>query len=88
VTAPELIFEEPPALQCAGRPAGKTPLGLWLAELRNHPGVWAKYPEQVSGGVPTRIRQGNYGVAAGEFEVTVRNAGKRCDLYVRYVGGA
>jgi len=84
-----LIFEEPPPKERGpGAAPGQSPMGLWLAELRNHPNAWAKYPERVHCAVMTRIRSGKYGVGVGEYEASGRNTIKgRCDLYARYIGG-
>jgi hypothetical protein len=84
----ELIFEEPPDDGRGHRP-GKTPVGQWLASLREHPGQWAKFPkEQMSGSAAGVIRRGQgYGVKKGEFEAASRSTtNKRFWLYARYVG--
>lgn len=85
-----LIFEEPPVIRGGGYPAGSSPLGQWLASLRDHPGQWAKWPEPRSATDATNIKRGiQYGVQAGEFEVRttkIEGASKRT-LYARYIGG-
>lgn len=86
---PELIFEEPPRVQRRQR-QGRSPLGLWLAELRNYPGEWARYPQRCGSAASVNIRDGSrYDVKAGEFETTTRNRNQQdgsCDLYARYIG--
>lgn len=89
MTAPELIFEEPPPPK-SGRPGSG--IREWLDSLRQHPGQWAKFPTEVNGGIGGHVTAGSaYGVTAGEFEVTMRRApeaGKyRAWLYARYIGG-
>ncbi len=85
-TGPELIFEEPPPQT---RRRGNSPVGLWLASLREHPGQWAKYPERVGTGTASNIKRGKgLGVTPGEFEVVTRNqADDKCWMYARYAGG-
>lgn len=91
MSAPDLIFEEPPSKTPGGGPvAGSSPFGLWLAALRDHPGQWAKYPEARYAGDATAVRNGGrYGVKAGEFETRTvgTGAGRRVWIYARYIGG-
>ena len=86
----DLIFEEPPPILRGAGNAGKSPLGLWLAALRQHPGQWARWPEPVWPTTSTDIRKGrSRAVEAGEFEtrtVVIASGEKRVTLYVRYVG--
>jgi len=91
MSAVELVFEEPPPVTRGRYSRGASPLGMWLAALRDHPGEWAKYPEPVSPATPCDIRGGrNYGAVAGEFETRPVNiTGSkplRVTLYARYVG--
>jgi len=90
----ELIFEEPPKPNPGGgRPVGASPIGRFLAALREHPGRWARFPQAHDGrGLLSRkvtdINRGNrYGVQAGEFEATSRKVGDSFYLYAKYVGG-
>ena len=91
MSAPELIFEEPPPLHSGRGHAGESPLGLFLQGLRQHPGRWAKFPDIMGRSVSTSIRKGTgYGVAAGEYDVrTVTEPGcpNRVTIYARYIGG-
>lgn len=86
----DLIFEEPPKpSHSPGVRQGNSPVGRWLASLRDHPGSWAKYPDPLSQGVGTTIRKGRgYGVEAGEFEVRTVNIPDSpthlVNLYARY----
>lgn len=87
----ELIFEEPPNPGRGPGGGNASPIAAWLDELRQHPNQWAKYPERVHHNTVTFIRTGrNYGVTAGEFEVTGRDIKyeptSRCDLFARYIG--
>lgn len=88
---PELIPEDPPPIKRAGSGAraGQTPVGLWLAALRDTPGVWHRYPDRVHARAPASISRGRYGVEPGEFEALSRNLDDRGRglLYARYVGG-
>jgi len=91
MSAVELTFEEPPPSARGCKSRGKSPLGLWLAALRDHPGVWAKYPEPTYASAAPQINRGkNYGASAGEYETrAVSIAGTkplRVTLYARYVG--
>lgn len=85
---PELIFVEAPPAGSGGRSVPRSPIALWLADLREHPNVWARYPERVGRTTPNGIITGGYsGIAAGEYEAVGRNLDpKKCDLYVRYIG--
>lgn len=86
---PDLVFEEPPP-PAPGRKAGTSPIGLWLTTLREHPGKWAKFPEQVlSSYVAGVIWSGKgYGAKPGEFDAVTRTGtNKQWWLYVRYIGG-
>lgn len=87
----DLIFEKPPAKQWGGGASvGSSPFGRWIAALREHPGVWAKYKEPCSPTMATNLSRGRaYGVTAGEFEVrTVKADGDyRRWVYARFVGG-
>ena len=84
---PELIPEDPP-LDARGRPSLITP---WLLALRDHPGVWHRYPHLVSSRLATDISRGRRtGIASGEFEATargVKSESSRFHLWARYVGG-
>lgn len=85
----EIIFEEPPTPARGNGPsAGSSPLGKWLASLRDHPGYWARWSSPVWSGTTTTIKRGEgYGVKPGEFEVALRKAdGGKFHLYARYVG--
>lgn len=89
----DLIFEEPPPKgRGPGRSAGDSPIGEWLASLREHPGEWSRFPDSVHPNAVTYITEGRkYGVRfAGEFEATGRkvvgSVMKRVDLYARYIG--
>ena len=87
---PDLVFEEPPPPSAPGRKAGTSPIGLWLTTLREHPGKWAKCPDQVRvSSVGSVIKRGKgYGAKPGEFDAVVRTGtNKRYWLYVRYIGG-
>jgi len=97
MSAPKLIQEEPPPSRTnragirSGNPDGSPPgpMTLWLWEIRKRPGVWFRYPEQVSANTPRNVRIGNHsGVDAGEFEATGRGWTKdrKCTLYARWVG--
>lgn len=87
----DLIFEEPPVTATGPHSQGNSPVGLWLAALRDHPGRWAKFPDTVPLGLSSRIKKGDrYGAKAGEFEVRMSYIGApppRVWLYARYVGG-
>ena len=84
----DLIFEDPPK---GGRgPHPGNPVRLWLDALRDHPGKWTKYPDDM----PNRNLAHNiasakcYGVYRGEFETRSASAGEgRFWIYARYVGG-
>ena len=85
----DLIFEDPLPAARSGSRAGESPLGLWLAALRDHPGQWAKYADAMSAATCTVIRQGKrHGVKPGEFEVRQVAVGdtRKVWLYARYVG--
>lgn len=95
--SPELIAEVPPPSKTneAGIKSGNRggsapgPVTLWLWALRDHPGVWHRYPDQVNRNTPTRIKSTNdySDVEPGEFEAVGRNwDGSRCTLYARWVG--
>jgi hypothetical protein len=93
MSAVELVFEEPPPVMRGRNSRGQSPLGLWLAALRYHPGVWAKYPEPTYAATAGQIRGGrNYGAVAGEFEtrpVSITGSKPlRVTLYARYIGAA
>lgn len=82
----ELIFEEPPPLTRTGRPSK---YGPWLAKLKQHPGVWAKYPEEVINPSATAysIRRGKQTPAG--FEIVARSSvpgRNKGHIYARYVG--
>ncbi len=81
-------FTAPPPPK-SGRLRGRTPLGLWLAELQAHPGRWARWTERVTSSDATSINKGRRsGIVAGTYQAAVRNvdAKHRGDLYVRYLG--
>lgn len=85
-----IVFEDPPERNHGGPAAGQSAVGLWLAELRQHPNTWARYPALVWAASGTHIRRGGrYGVKPGEFEV--RTVGQpdtyKVSLYARYIGG-
>lgn len=86
MTDTELIFEDPPV-------KGKGVVG-WLDQIREHPGVWVKFPIPVSISTPAHIRAGRTrGISEGEFEVRAieappENGKRRVWLYARYIGGA
>lgn len=86
----DLIFEEPPVLHGGGMVRGSSPMGQWLAALRQHPGQWAKFPEPKSATIATHIKRGTcYGVQHGEFEtrtVKIDGDSSRRTFYARYVG--
>ncbi len=87
---PEIVFADPPPTKKGPGSRGQSPLGLWLAALRDHPGRWAEFPQPMSSTVATQIKQGKRcGVRPGEFEVTRRSTGdgKTYRLFARYVGG-
>ncbi len=91
MSAVELTFEEPPPATRGRNSRGQSPLGLWLAALRDHPGVWAKYPVPTYASAGPQINRGkNYGASAGEYETrAVSITGTkplRVTLYARYVG--
>lgn len=83
----DLIFEEPPA--------GKTTRGAgvagWLDQLREHPGMWAKYPTASKGHLryAWAIKNGKWAVRGkpGEYEAVGRTIDGECWLFARYVGG-
>lgn len=96
MTNPTLVFADPPAA-IAGPPPGHgtSPVALWLAEVRKHPGRWVRYPRCTNGGTGGHIQKGSFaGVEPGEFEACVRLApqdewiGKRrYHVYARFIGG-
>jgi len=88
VSAPELIFEDPPANPRGTHPG--TPnkaLKIWLATLASHPNRWARTPFIVNGGVSHQINGGCYGWSRGDFEACTRSTPGGSVVYARYVGG-
>lgn len=84
----DLIFEEPPN---DGRGVYRPlhPVTVWLAALREHPWVWARFPDDVAPAIGTFIRKGDrYGVAEGEYQTRTTSIGntRRVHLYARYIG--
>lgn len=85
-------WTEPPA----DRRGGSRPSTEWdriAAELRNHPGEWAKVQTAANPGAAYAIKNGGLKSfePAGTFEAVSRSAGKLrgktvVDTYARYVG--
>ncbi len=88
-TSPQLIRSDPPRSNYTR--TVRTPLIEWLHEIANYPGEWFKYPESVTVGTSTRIK--NHAIAsmpAGDFEVTTRgdkeSQSSRVWLWAKYIG--
>ena len=89
----ELIFEEPPVVDKT-RNGAPSKYADWLNAVRQHPGVWVKWPDPFAtkGSAYSRandIRAGKLsGCDLGEFDARGRTVDGQFFLYVRYVGGA
>lgn len=91
----DLEFSDPPEVERGG-PTGRSQIPAILAQLRNHPGRWARLPGAHTSPTKGRVESGVYaGTEAGEFEarsrtdaVATAEAGQpRYGVWVRYVGG-
>lgn len=87
--APALIRSDPPARGYAYKTL--PPITQWLHELVHYENEWFKYPEKVSVGTSTRIKQGKIlSMPAGKFEVVTRGDSSSSDsrvyLWARYIG--
>lgn len=78
-----LTWEEPPA-------NGRDRWASIAAELRAHPGRWAKVAEDEWPSAAGCIKRGKFAAfrPAGSFEAAHRSVvGRKGDVYARYVGG-
>ena len=85
----DLIFEEPPPTAAGGVTRGQSPLGLWLAALREHPGRWSKFPDPVGPSNGTTIRRGaGFGTEKGEFSIRTAkiDGSAKVTMFARYDG--
>lgn len=80
----DIKWEDPPAQVRQGRPGKYLEL---LAELRKHPGRWARL-DRASSSTASNFNSGKVaGIKPGEFEAVTRRVDGKVGIWVRYVGG-